>query len=353
MANDLAKPSASQAMVAFVTEQIPRINKVAGKFLTGEKLTTLVGVAMTKTPALVQCDKMSILQACMYAGRLGLEPNTPLQHAYFIPYNGVCQLQIGYRGMVELVRRSGYRVQSEVVYANDEFTVSYTERPPIKHKPKLTGGRGEIIGAWALVWREDEKPEDATPFWMPIEDIHAIRDKSAARNGPWSNPAFYPEMVRKTVIKRACKHTPMNEIVAEASMIDDGERIPELDIKIEQEQPTRTEETAARIGAKPVANTAAKTKKPATAPAEGGENSEAAPAPKTQPAVATEDAPTYTTCVAALVARNSETMGEMLARTHCTKWLREQRRKDVKAADPDDCVALMAAIEQGVLDVAG
>jgi recombinational DNA repair protein RecT len=82
----------------------------------------------------------------MAATGLGLEPNTPRQHAWLVPYKRremqrdqnrrvvrdedgrpiwqewfECQLMIGYRGFVELMGRARLVVQAETVYEVDRL----------------------------------------------------------------------------------------------------------------------------------------------------------------------------------------------------------------------------------------
>jgi recombination protein RecT len=69
--------------------------------LTADRLLKITLSAFRQTPELMQCTQESLINAVMVCGQLGLEPNTPLGHAYLIPYfNGKtqkyeCQFQLG------------------------------------------------------------------------------------------------------------------------------------------------------------------------------------------------------------------------------------------------------------------
>ncbi|WP_202630600.1 recombinase RecT, partial [Deinococcus alpinitundrae] len=81
-----------------------------------------------KNPMLKECTPESLLGAVMQAAQVGLEPDA-LGSAYLVPYYNKnknvkeVQLQIGYKGLIELVRRSGQvtSIVANEVYENDEF----------------------------------------------------------------------------------------------------------------------------------------------------------------------------------------------------------------------------------------
>ncbi len=55
-------------------------------------------------------------------------------------------------------------------------------------------------------FKTGEKSRDV----MSIGDVEKIRSKSRAKNGPWSDPIFYPEMAKKTVARRHSKVLPLS-----------------------------------------------------------------------------------------------------------------------------------------------
>ncbi|WP_198647329.1 recombinase RecT, partial [Escherichia coli] len=90
------------------------------KHMTADRLARIATTEIRKVPKLASCDQASFLGAIMQCAQLGLEPGGALGHAYLIPFdkrqkvNGrwetvstEAQLIIGYRGMIDLARRSG------------------------------------------------------------------------------------------------------------------------------------------------------------------------------------------------------------------------------------------------------
>jgi recombination protein RecT len=88
------------------------------KHMTADRLARIATTEIRKVPKLAACDQASFLGAIMQCAQLGLEPGGALGHAYLIPFdkrqkvNGwetvstEAQLIIGYRGMIDLARRS-------------------------------------------------------------------------------------------------------------------------------------------------------------------------------------------------------------------------------------------------------
>jgi len=78
--------------------------------------------------------------------------------------------------------------------------------------------RGPIIAAYSIaILKGGEKSREV----MSIGDIEGVRSKSKAQKGPWDDPIFYPEMVRKTVARRHSKALPMSTDLETAIERDD------------------------------------------------------------------------------------------------------------------------------------
>mgnify|MGYP001576009704 CR=1 FL=1 len=99
------------------------------KHVTPERLARIAYTTVRQTPALGECYPLSILMAVMEAAQLGLEPNAALGHAYLVPFDNKktgrkeAQLMIGFKGKMELARRSKQVdwIVAEVVHKADKF----------------------------------------------------------------------------------------------------------------------------------------------------------------------------------------------------------------------------------------
>lgn len=63
--------------------------------------------AVNTNSALKECNPMSILSSAMIAATLDLPINSSLGFAYIVPYSGVAQFQVGYKGLIQLCIRTG------------------------------------------------------------------------------------------------------------------------------------------------------------------------------------------------------------------------------------------------------
>ena len=87
----------------------------------------------------------------MQAVQLGLEPGL-LGHCYILPYKREATFIIGYKGMIDLARRSGHiqSIYAHAVHENDEFEYELGLHPKLEHKPSH-GDRGAFIGRMQLL----------------------------------------------------------------------------------------------------------------------------------------------------------------------------------------------------------
>jgi recombination protein RecT len=181
------------------------IQRALPAHLKPDRFIRVALTAMTKTPKLAQCDKASFFNCLLSLSQLGIEPDG--RRAHLIPFEnrkrGVteCQLIIDYKGIVELVMRSGNvsNIHADVLCMNDVFEY---DRGEIKtHRIDFKQPRGEVYGAYAICRFKDgtEKTEVMTKG-----EIESIRKRSrAGQDGPWVTD--WNEMAKKTVFRRLSK----------------------------------------------------------------------------------------------------------------------------------------------------
>lgn len=190
--------------------------------MTAERFKRIVLSALSKTPKLAECSATSFMAAMMSAAQLGLEPNTPLGHAFLVPYrnHGVmeCQFQIGYKGLLDLAYRSGevVLVQAHEVCENDQFEYSLGLNPDLRHVP-ATGDRGAPTHFYA-VWKGKNGGFGFEVMTREEVDAHARRFSKAYEDGPWKTN--FAEMAKKTVLKKALKYAPMKTEFSSALALD-------------------------------------------------------------------------------------------------------------------------------------
>ena len=188
-------------------------------------LKTALGAIRT-TPALKDCTVASLFGALVQAASLGLEPNTVLGHAYLVPfYNGResrrdVQLIVGYRGLIDLARRSGQIVSiaAWAVREADTFDVVLGTDARIEHRPHLGDDRGEIVAFYAVAHLKDGGVAFEVMSKAEVDRV-AAGTQSKGKSGPWRD--HYEEMGRKTVIRRLSKYLPLSIELATAVDLDE------------------------------------------------------------------------------------------------------------------------------------
>ena len=190
----------------------PEIAKVLPKHIKSDHLLRVALTEIRKNPKLLECSSQSLLGALMLAAQLGLEPGI-LGHAYLIPYynsktrSTEVQFQIGYKGYIDLVRRSGELQTLDVheVCRNDEFEYEYGLTPKLMHRPALEN-RGDPYCYYAIAKLKDG---GFSYLVMSIQDVEKFRKRSKSPDsGPWVTD--YDAMAKKTVIKQLAKYLPLS-----------------------------------------------------------------------------------------------------------------------------------------------
>lgn len=184
-----------------------------------ERFTRICLTAMRQTPKLAQCEPASILGAMMTCAQLNLEPNTPQGLAYLIPYGRECQFQVGYKGLMQLMYRSGAiaSFNADVVYRQEVeqglFDYESGISPRIIHKidllnPEARTGRPEdVIAAYAAVVLKTGEP--IVRLVTKIE-IDQARSLNHGNSPAWRD--HYSAMAIKTAIKRLSAWLPVTKV---------------------------------------------------------------------------------------------------------------------------------------------
>ena len=192
---------------------------VAAHHMRPSQMLRLMANAIRTTPQLAECDPLSLLGCMMTCASLGLMPNTPLQSAYLIPFKnkrkGITEVQlvVGYRGMIDLARRSGHirNIHGDVVYEGDEFSFEYGSNQHLKHRPK--GKRVNPVYAYCHATLTDGEAFVVLPW----DEVMAIRDASqgyrtAVQYGKKDTPWIAHEhaMASKTAVRALFKYLPIS-----------------------------------------------------------------------------------------------------------------------------------------------
>ena len=173
-------------------------------------MSTLVG-AIYKNPGLLLCDRRSLFQSTVRAAQMGLEIDSPLGHAYLVPFARRVQLIIGYKGLITLAYRDPHLVSlyAHVVGGKDEFNFELGSKPFVHHKPDLkqwTIDPETLVAVYAVAkLRNGGEIIEVVPSGV-IEQLCADQIAKHKGESPWRY--HFSAQARKTAIRRIANHLP-------------------------------------------------------------------------------------------------------------------------------------------------
>jgi recombination protein RecT len=151
---------------SFMDRLKPQLALALPKHMNADRMARLAVTAFSTTPALQECSPQSIAGSIMTAAQLGLEPGINGQ-GYLIPYKKTCTFVPGWKGLVDLVARSGRAtVWTGSVRDGDDFEFQLGDAPFCRHKP-------------------GDNTDDGAPF-THVYAIGRVRDASMAVIEVWT-----------------------------------------------------------------------------------------------------------------------------------------------------------------------
>lgn len=141
---------------SFMEKLKPQLDLALPKHMTADRMTRLALTAFSTTPKLQKCDVNSIAASIMTAGQLGLEPGVN-GAGYLIPYKTTCTFVPGWKGLVDLVSRSGRgTVYTGVIYSDQDYTFTDgARRDLVIHSETDLDDENDITHAYAIGWVKD------------------------------------------------------------------------------------------------------------------------------------------------------------------------------------------------------
>jgi len=232
----VAKTQAQLTKQFFTQENVKkRFEELLGKKSVGFVSSVLQCVNSNKS--LANADTNTVFQAAMMAATLDLPINQNLGFAYIIPYNenfkdpvddqwkqrAVAQMQIGWRGFVQLAQRSGQylRINVTEVYEN-QFEAYNNLTEELKADFDIEG-EGNIVG-YASYFKLINGFEK-TVYWSRVKVEKHAKKYSIAYKGsgktPWKDVDQFHEMGKKTVLKNMLSKWGILSIEMQKAMVAD------------------------------------------------------------------------------------------------------------------------------------
>jgi recombination protein RecT len=260
--NPIMTTEASQSEIVPFQKKVASVRKLLERFkpqmalalpkhLDADRMLRVALTAIQRNPKLLECSQVSLLASIMQSAQLGLEPDGVLGEAYLIPFGKQVQFIPGYKGLMKLARNSREisTIFASEVYQKDLFSFAYGLDPKLDHVPSDQEDPGPIIAFYAVSKLKDGGSQFVV-MWK--RQVDGIRNKSAGyiaakkydKDSPWDT--HYPEMGKKTVIRRLCKLLPSSvelqravalDELAEAGVDQNLESFMDITGQVEEEQP--------------------------------------------------------------------------------------------------------------------
>lgn len=197
------------------------IAKALPRHLNADRMARIALTAFRRNPKLGECDPRSVFAAAIQSAQLGLEPDT-LGRSYLIPYkvskkinnkwesHYECQFIPGWRGLVDLVNRSGTAtVYTGVIFKDQTYTFKDgSVRDLIIHNETDLDSPADITHAYAIGWVKGAV--------MPIIDLWRVarivkhRDRYNKVGNLHYSYENWEMYARKVPLLQVLKYMPMS-----------------------------------------------------------------------------------------------------------------------------------------------
>lgn len=204
----------------FMLKMKPQMALALPKHMNPDRMARLALTAFSGSEDMQRCSFRSIASSLMTAGAMGLEPGVN-GAGYLIPYKGTCTFVPGWKGLVDLVSRSGRAtVWTGAVFDGDEFDYALGDRPFVRHRPGDETDPDKLTHVYAI-GRSNGSDYPVIEVWS-MAKVWKHRDKMNKQGGKhysFRNPEMY---ARKVPLLQVLKYMPTSIEVANAIAVADA-----------------------------------------------------------------------------------------------------------------------------------
>ena len=196
---------------AFMDKLKPQLAVALPRHMNPDRMARLAMTAFSTSKDLQDCSPQSIAGSIMTAAQLGLEPGINGQ-GYLIPYKGTCTFVPGWKGLVDLVARSGRAtVWTGVVFPGDTFEYQLGDAPFCRHIP----GDGSIDSGDTFthvyaIGRVRDASMAVIEVWTRAKVNKHLKqyNKVGARHYALANENNFEMYARKVALMQVLKYMP-------------------------------------------------------------------------------------------------------------------------------------------------
>ena len=229
------QPREQQAR-ALVGSKMNQIQTIVGNDKAKASIFASAIANMANDYGLRNCSVESIVNTAMQIVQIGLNPNKLFGQAYVVPFklkNGgeTAQLQIGYKGLISLGMKNGWKFRAVAVYDCDEFSLEFNGLDDKIHFAPNYDERSDDDGDWVfshlvgvIVYAKDSSDNVFSEF-VSKKKLEKLRLKSQNQSKKdkleyiWLDWA--EEMYKAKALKYVASRLPINDRLAEAVSAED------------------------------------------------------------------------------------------------------------------------------------
>lgn len=184
-------------------------------------MTSLISITNADSK-LAECDPASLFTACLTAASLDLPVNKNLGFAHIVPYKGVAQFQIGWKGFVQLAQRSN---QYKTINATKVYEGQIKDNNPLMGLVFDWNNKtsDDVVGYVAMFQLLNGFEKQ---LYMSVDELkkHAKQYSQSYKNGKGVWVDNFDAMAIKTVIKLLIsKYGAMSTELEKAIVSDQAE----------------------------------------------------------------------------------------------------------------------------------
>lgn len=221
---------------ALVGSKMSQISTIVGNDKAKASVFASAIANMANDYGLRNCSVESIVNTAMQIVQIGLNPNKLFGQAYVVPFklkNGgeTAQLQIGYKGLISLGMKNGWKFRAVAVYDCDDFSLEFNGLDDKIHFAPNYNERSDDDGDWVfshlvgvIVYAKDSSDNVFSEF-VSKKKLEKLRLKSQNQSKKdkleyiWLDWA--EEMYKAKALKYVASRLPINDRLAEAVSVED------------------------------------------------------------------------------------------------------------------------------------
>lgn len=214
-------PEQKQTFPALLEAHKKQIALALPKHLNADRMARIALTCFRTTPKLGECDPTSVFAAVIQAAQLGLEPGLN-GRAFLIPYGNTCQFIPGWKGLVELVNRSGRAsVWTGVIYQGQKFDYQQGDSPKLVISDISNEDDPNLIAYAYAVGRVKGAEQPVIELWARDKIVkHRDRyNKVGKKHYSYENFEMY---ARKVPLLQVLKYLPSTPELEAAIILNDA-----------------------------------------------------------------------------------------------------------------------------------